>query len=102
MKFNKRKFFRNFIFLILFIALVLLGVYLYKTPEARNNIYEYYSSLIASFKEEEIINVEEKYSISYDPAIQTTIVPGKDGILVINKSGIAEYTTTKNPVWINT
>ena len=100
MKFNKRKFFRNLFFLILFIALVLAGVYLWKTPEARENIYAYYSGFISSFGENEIINVEEIYSISYDPAVQTTIVPGKDGILVINKSGISEYTTSKNPVWV--
>lgn len=100
MKFNKRKFFRNILFLILFVVLVLAGVYLWKTPEARENIYTYYSNLISNFKEEELINVEELYSISYDPAIQTTIVPGKDGILVINKGGIAEYTTSKNPVWV--
>jgi len=49
MKFNKRKFFRNFLFLILFITLVLLGVYVWKTPEARDNIYKYYSSFIANF-----------------------------------------------------
>jgi len=100
MKFNKRKFFRNLLFLILFIALILLGIYLWKTPQARENIYLYYSKLISSFSEEEIINVEEIYSISYDPAIQTTIVPGKDGIMVINKSGLAEYTTSKNPIWV--
>lgn len=100
MKFNKRKFFRNIFFLILFIALVLGGVYLWKTPEARENIYSYYLNFISSFGEDEIVNVEEIYSISYDPAVQTTIVPGKDGILVINKSGISEYTTSKNPVWV--
>lgn len=100
MKFNKRKFFRNFFLLVLFISLVLFGIYLWKTPEARNNIYKYYSSFISNFKDEEIINVEEVYSISYDPAIQTTIIPGKDGILVINKSGISEYTTSKNPIWV--
>jgi len=100
MKFNKRKFFRNFLFLILFIALVLGGVYLWKTPKARENIYMYYLDFISNFSEDELINVEEIYSISYDPAIQTNIVPGKDGILVINKSGISEYTTSKNPVWV--
>jgi len=100
MKFNKRKFFRNILFLILFIALSLAVVYLWKTPEARDNIYKYYSEFISSFREEELINVEEIYSISYDPAVQTNIVPGKDGILVINKSGISEYTTSKNPIWV--
>jgi len=100
MKFNKRKFFRNFIFLILFIGLVLGGVYLWKTPKARENIYMYYLDFISNFSEDELVNVEEIYSISYDPAIQTNIVPGKDGVLVINKSGISEYTTSKNPIWI--
>lgn len=100
MKFNRKKFFRNFLFLILFVVLILLGVYLWKVPEARERIYLYYSEFVAGFKDEEIINVEEKYSISYDPAVQTTIMPGKDGVLVINKSGIAEYTTSKNPIWV--
>jgi len=100
MKFNKRKFFRNLLFLVLFIALVLTGVYLWKNPEARDNVYTYYFNFISNFKEDELINVEEIYSISYDPAVQTNIVPGKDGILVINKSGISEYTTSKNPIWV--
>jgi hypothetical protein len=100
MRFNKRKFLKNLFFFILFISLVVLGVYLWKTPEARNNIYEYYSEVLASFSDEEIIDVEEVFSISYDPAIQTSIIPGKDGMLVINKNRIAEYTTSKNPVWV--
>ena len=60
---------------ILFIALVLGSVYLWKTPEARNNIYEYYSEVLASLSDEEIIDVEEVFSISYDPAVQTSIIP---------------------------
>ena len=100
MKFNKRKFLKNLFFFILFISLVVLGVYLWKTPEARNNIYEYYSEVLARFSDEEIIDVEEVFSISYDPAVQTSIIPGKDGMLVINKNRIAEYTTSKNPVWV--
>lgn len=100
MKFNKKKFFKNLFLLILFICLVLAGVYLWKTPEARENIYTYYSEIISSFSKDELVNVQEVFSLSYDPAVQTTIIPGKDGILVINKSGISEYTTTKNPVWV--
>lgn len=100
MRFNKRKFLKNLFFLILFVAIVVLGVYLWKTPEARNNIYEYYSEVLASFSEDEVIDVEEVFSISYDPAIQTSIIPGKDGMLVINKNGISEYTTSKNPIWV--
>lgn len=100
MRFNKRKFLKNLFSFILFISLVVLGVYLWKTPEARNNIYEYYSEVLASLSDEEIIDVEEVFSISYDPAVQTSIIPGKDGMLVINKNRIAEYTTSKNPVWV--
>ncbi len=100
MRFNKKKFFRNFIFFILFVTLVVLGVYLWKVPEARENIYSYYSDLMASFGNEELVTVQEVFSLPYDPAIQTNIAPGKDGILVINKSGISEYTTSKNPVWV--
>lgn len=100
MKFNKRKFFKNMFLLVLFICLVVCGVYLWKTPEARENIYEYYSELLLSFSEDEIIDVTEAFTLSYDPAIQTSIVPGKDGMLVINKNGISEYTSTKNPVWV--
>lgn len=100
MKFNKRKFLKNLFFFILFVSVVVLGVYLWKTPEARNNIYEYYSEVLASFSDEEVIEVEEVFSIPYDPAIQTSIIPGKDGMLVINKNGISEYTTSKNPVWV--
>lgn len=100
MKFNKKKFFKNLFLLILFICLILAGVYLWKTPEARENIYTYYSSILSNFSKDELINVQEVFSLSYDPAVQTTIIPGKDGILVINKSGISEYTTTKNPVWV--
>ena len=100
MRFNKKKFFRNFIFFILFVTLVVLGVYLWKVPEARENIYSYYSDLVASFGNEELVTVQEVFSLPYDPAIQTNIAPGKDGILVINKSGISEYTTSKNPVWV--
>lgn len=100
MKFNKRKFFRNVFVLILFIGAVLGGIYLWKTPKARDTIYTKYLSFISSFEKDEIVNVEEIYSISYDPAIQTNIVPGKDGILVVNKSGISEYTTSKNPIWV--
>lgn len=100
MKFNKRKFFRNFLVLILFVAVLLGGIYLWKTPKARENIYGSYLEFISNFSEEELVNVEEIYSLSYDPAVQTTIVPGKDGMLVINKSGISEYTTSKNPVWV--
>lgn len=100
MKFNKRKFFKNMFLLVLFICLVVCGVYLWKTPEARENIYEYYSELLLSFSEEEVIDVTEAFTLSYDPAIQTSIVPGKDGMLVINKNGISEYTSTKNPVWV--
>ena len=37
MKFNKRKFFRNFFFLILFVALVLTGVYLLITSGTLTN-----------------------------------------------------------------
>ena len=100
MRFNKRKFFRNFVFFILFVTLVVLGVYLWKVPEARENIYSYYSDLVANFGKEELIVVQEVFSLPYDPAIQTNIAPGKDGILVINKSGISEYTTSKNPIWV--
>ncbi len=100
MKFNKKKFFKNFLLLILFVALITLGVYLWKMPEAREKIYTYYSELISSFKNDEIVNVQEVFSLSYDPAVQTTIVPGKDGMLVINKTGISEYTTSKNPIWV--
>lgn len=100
MKFNKRKFFKNMFLLVLFICLVVCGVYLWKTPEARENIYEYYSELLLSFSEDEVIDVTEAFTLSYDPAIQTSIVPGKDGMLVINKNGISEYTSTKNPVWV--
>lgn len=100
MKFNKRKFFKNMFLLALFISLVVCGVYLWKTPEARENIYEYYSKILLSFSEDEVIDVTEAFTISYDPAIQTAIVPGKDGMLVINKNGISEYTSTKNPVWV--
>ena len=100
MKFNKRKFFKNIFLLILFLGLVVCGIYLWKTPDARNNIYEYYSKILASFSEDEVIDATEVFSISYDPAIQTAIVPGKDGMLVINKNGISEYTSTKNPVWV--
>ena len=99
MRFNKKKFFRNFIFFILFVTLVALGVYLWKVPEARENIYSYYSKIISSF-DEEIVTVQEVFSLPYDPAIQTNIAPGKDGILVINKSGISEYATSKNPIWV--
>lgn len=100
MKFNKRKFFKNMFLLVLFICLVVCGVYLWKTPEARENIYEYYSELLLSFSEDEVIDATEAFTLSYDPAIQTSIVPGKDGMLVINKNGISEYTSTKNPVWV--
>lgn len=100
MRFNKKKFFKNFFFFILFIALVLTGVYIWKTPEARENIYKYYSEFLSSFSKEELVNVQEVFSLSYDPAIQTTIIPGKDGIIVVNKSGISEYTTSKNPIWV--
>ena len=99
MRFNKRKFFRNFFFLILFVALVIAGVYVWRVPEARDNIASYYSKFLANFKEE-VVNVQEVFSLPYDPAIQTNIAAGKDGILVINKSGISEYTTSKNPVWV--
>lgn len=101
MKFNKRKFLKNLFLLILFVTLVVLGVYVFKTPEARENIYEYYSNFIASFSEDTIIDVQEIFSISYDPAVQTSIIPGKDGMLVINKNRISEYTTSKNPIWVN-
>ena len=100
MKFNKKKFFRNIFLLILFVCLILCGVYLWKTPSARDNIYAYYSEIISSFSKDELINVQEVFSLSYDPAIQTSIISGKDGVLVINKSGISEYTNTRNPVWI--
>ncbi len=100
MKFNKKKFFKNLLLLILFVILITLGAYLWKTPEAREKIYVYYSELISSFKNDEIVNVQEVFSLSYDPAVQTTIVPGKDGMLVINKTGISEYTTSKNPIWV--
>ena len=100
MRFNKKKFFRNFIFFILFVTLVVLGVYLWKVPEARENIYSYYSDLVANFGKEELVVVQEVFSLPYDPAVQTNIAPGKDGILIINKSGISEYTTSKNPVWV--
>jgi len=100
MKFNKKKFFRNMVFLILFVALVVYGVYLYKTPEARQNIAVYYSSLMANFKEDELKVVEELFTINHDIALQNTILPGKDGILVINKNGISEYSNSKNPIWV--
>jgi len=100
MKFNKKKFFRNIFLLILFVCLALSVVYLWKTPTARDNIYAYYSEIISSFSKDELVNVQEVFSLSYDPAIQTSIIPGKDGVLVINKSGISEYTNTKNPVWV--
>lgn len=100
MKFNRKKFFRNFLFLILFVVLILLGVYLWKVPEARERIYLYYSDFLSNFRNEEVVSVQEVFSLSYDPAVQTTIVPGKDGVLVINKSGISEYTTSKNPIWV--
>lgn len=100
MKFNKKKFFKNFFFLILFTILILLGIYIWKVPEARERMYVYYSEFISNFRDEEMVNVQEVFSLSYDPAIQTTIVPGKDGVLIINKSGISEYTTSKNPIWV--
>ena len=100
MKLNKKKFFRNMVFLILFVTLIVYGVYLYKTPEARQNIAVYYSSLLANFKEEELKVVEELYSINHDIALQNTILAGKDGILVINKNGISEYSNSKNPIWV--
>lgn len=100
MKFNKKKFFRNMVFLILFVTIIVYGVYLYKTPEARQNIAVYYSSLMENFKEEELKVVEELYSINHDIALQNTILAGKDGILVINKNGISEYSNSKNPIWV--
>lgn len=100
MKLNKKKFFRNIVFLILFITLIVYGVYLYKTPEARQNIISYYSALLSKFNDEELKTVEELFAINHDIALQNTILAGKDGILVINKNGISEYSNSKNPIWV--
>lgn len=101
-KFNKKKFLKTLFFLILIMALISICIYFFGNKDIRDNTYAYYEGIISKLFSSgaELKNVEEIFSLQYDPAIQTTITTGKDGVLVINKSGISEYTTSNTPVWV--
>lgn len=99
MKINKKKFIKRILFLIIFISFVIYGIYLWKTPSKRDELFSYYYSIIFKFKKEEINNTENVFSIRYDPAVQTNIIAGQDGILIIDKTGMKEYINSDIAVW---
>ena len=82
MKFNKKKFFKNLFLLILFICLVLAGVYLWKTPEARENIYRDYSDIAAIGTVADVMPIigENRAIVRYGmersmPTVATAVLP---------------------------
>ena len=99
MKINKKKFAVRMLLLISLVTLLIYGGYVLKTPQAQENIKNYYADVIAQFNNDEIKVAEELYSFNYNQAISGTIVGRKDAILVVNKDGINEYTGSALPSW---
>lgn len=99
MKINKKKFVVRMLLLISLVTLLVYGGYVLKTPQAQENIKNYYADVIARFNNDEIKVAEEIYSFNYNQATSGTIVGRKDAILVVNKDGIKEYTGSALPSW---
>ena len=99
MKINKKKFAIRMLLLISLIVLFVYGGYILKTPEAQENIKNYYADILAQFNNDEIKIAEELYSFDYDQAIAGTVVARRDSVLVVNKDGIKEYNNSALPSW---
>lgn len=99
MKINKKKFIVRMLLFISLLVLFIYGGYVLKTPEAQENIKNYYADVLNQFNNEEIKIAEEIYSFDYDQAIAGTIIARHDSILVVNKDGIKEYSNSAVSSW---
>jgi len=81
------------------IALCVYGGYVLKTPEAQENIKNYYADFFANFTNEETKIAEVQYSFSYDQAVSGKIIARDDSIIVVNKDGLREYSNSALSMW---
>lgn len=101
MRINKKKFFVRIFILISIIGLLIYARFLATHETEREQLFDYYESLINSLKgnSSTYLIAEKMFTIPTDKSVKNNMVGRNDGIVVVNSNGLREYNLSSTPYW---